>query len=96
LVPCYLNIGFCIFIHRIRLGAPTRELYVDGKAYECTFGGPPIAIEMDGKQHTVKLEGPPPEVKIGMKRTDLVAGQINLIIDSNKVVPVFLDARLQR
>jgi hypothetical protein len=51
---------------------------------------------MDGKKHTVKLEGPPPEVKIGLKRTDLVAGKIGLIIDNNKVVPVFLDARLQR
>jgi pre-mRNA cleavage complex 2 protein Pcf11 len=71
-------------------------LYVDGKAYECTFGGPPIAIEMDGKEHTVKLEGPPPEVKIGLKRTDLVAGRIDIIIDNNKMVPVFLVARLQR
>jgi pre-mRNA cleavage complex 2 protein Pcf11 len=97
LVHCYLDIGFCIFIHRIRLGAPTRELYVDGKWYECNFGGPPVTIEIGGKKHIVKLEGPTPEVKIGLvKRTDLVAGKIHLIINDSEMVPVFLDARPQR
>jgi pre-mRNA cleavage complex 2 protein Pcf11 len=86
-----------IFIHRIRLGAPTRELYVDGKWYECFFGGPPVTIEIGGKMHVVKLEGPPPQVKIGfVKRTDLVAGKINLIINAMHMVPVFLDAKPQR
>jgi pre-mRNA cleavage complex 2 protein Pcf11 len=81
----------------MRLGAPTRELYVDGKWYGCTFGGPPVTIEIGGKKRIVKLEGPPPEFKIGLvKRTDLVAGKINLIIDNSEVVPVFLDARPQR
>ena len=86
-----------VFIHRIRLGAPTRELYIDGKWYECFFGGPPVTIEIDGKMHVVKLEGPPPQVKIGiMKRTDLVAEKINLIINAKTIVPVFLDAKPQR
>ncbi|GLH15248.1 Uncharacterized protein GBIM_19614 [Gryllus bimaculatus] len=78
-------------------GAPTRELYVDGKWYECFFGGPPVSIEMGGKIRLVKLEGPPPQVKIGMiKRTDLVAGKINLIINARNMVPIFLDAKPQR
>jgi pre-mRNA cleavage complex 2 protein Pcf11 len=87
----------CVFIHRIRLGAPTHELYVDGKWYECIFGGPPAMIEIGGKKHIVQLEGPPPKVKIGsVKRTDLVAGKINLIINDKNVVPVYLDAKPQR
>ena len=86
-----------VFIHRIRLGAPTRELYIDGKWYECFFGGPPVTIEIDGKMHVVRLEGPPPQVKIGLlKRTDLVAGKINLIINAKTMIPVFLDAKPQR
>ncbi|XP_047121818.1 uncharacterized protein LOC124805343 [Schistocerca piceifrons] len=83
--------------HRIRLGAPTRELYIDGKWYECFFGGPPVNIDIGGKIRSVKLDGPPPHVKIGfVKRTDLVAGKINLIIDARTMVPVFLDAKPQR
>jgi pre-mRNA cleavage complex 2 protein Pcf11 len=47
--------------------------------------------------HIVKLDGPPPQVKIGLvKRTDLVAGKINLVIDAKNMVPVFLDAKPQR
>ncbi|PNF20268.1 hypothetical protein B7P43_G14856 [Cryptotermes secundus] len=101
-ILCSLNDTYREFIidgsmHRIRLGAPTRELYVDGKWYECFFGGPPVTIEIDGKMHVVRLEGPPPQVKIGLlKRTDLVAGKINLIIDAQTMVPVFLDAKPQR
>ncbi|XP_033608498.1 uncharacterized protein LOC111867245 isoform X3 [Cryptotermes secundus] len=101
-ILCSLNDTYREFIidgctHRIRLGAPTRELYIDGKWYECFFGGPPVTIEIDGKMHVVKLEGPPPQVKIGlMKRTDLVAGKINLIINAKTMVPVFLDAKPQR
>jgi pre-mRNA cleavage complex 2 protein Pcf11 len=86
-----------IFFHRIRLGAPTRELYVDGKWYECCFGGPPVTVEIGGKMHMARLEGPPPQVKIGLvKRTDLVAGKINLIINAKTMVPVYLDATSQR
>lgn len=83
--------------HRIRLGAPTRELYIDGKSYECYFGGPGVGIEIDGQIRVVKMEGPPPNVKIGtIKRTDLVAGKINLIINARQMVPVFLDAKPQK
>lgn len=84
-------------LHRIRLGAPTRELYIDDKWYECFFGGPGIGIQIDGKMKVVKLDGPPPHVKIGtVKRTDLVAGKINLIINARQMVPVFLDAKPQK
>lgn len=90
---------FCIngSIHQVKLGAPTRELYVDGKWYECHFGGPGIGIDLNGRLTVVKLEGPPPQVKIGTnKRTDLVCGKINLIIDAKSIVPVFLDASTQK
>lgn len=84
-------------IHQIRLGAPTREFYIDGKWYECYFGGPGIGVEIDGKVNIVKLDGPPPQVKIGdIKRTDLVGGKINLIIDAKSIVPVFLDSKVQK
>ncbi|XP_034938196.1 uncharacterized protein Pcf11 isoform X2 [Chelonus insularis] len=83
-------------IHKIKLGAPTRELYVDDKWYECYFGGPPIKVDMGNKKVNVKLEGPPPQVKIGtVKRTDLVIAKINLIINARNMVPVFLDAKPQ-
>lgn len=90
----YNTTNFCIF--RIKLGAPTRELYVDDRWYECYFGGMAITIELGGKKISVKLEGPPPQVKIGtVKRTDLVVAKINLIINARNMVPVFLDAKPQ-
>lgn len=83
--------------HKVKFGAPTRELYIDGKWYECQFGGPSICIELNGKPTIVKIEKPPPQVKIGtMKRTDIVCGKINLIIDAKSIVPVFLDATTQK
>lgn len=83
--------------HRIRLGAPTREFYIDGKWYECFFGGPGIGIEIDGKMCVVKMDGPPPHVKIGnTKRTDLVAGKISLIINARTMIPIFLDSKPQK
>ncbi|XP_014218937.1 uncharacterized protein LOC106647178 [Copidosoma floridanum] len=83
-------------VHKVKLGAPTRELYVDGKWYQCYFGGQPITIELDKKSVSVKLDGPSPQVKIGtVKRTDLVLGKINLIINARCMVPVFLDAKPQ-
>ncbi|XP_076236159.1 pcf11 cleavage and polyadenylation factor subunit isoform X3 [Calliopsis andreniformis] len=83
-------------VHRIKLGAPTRELYVDDRWYECYFGGMPVTIDLGGKKVSIKLEGPPPQVKIGtIKRTDLVVAKINLIINARNMVPVFLDAKPQ-
>ncbi|KAK2584744.1 hypothetical protein KPH14_007075 [Odynerus spinipes] len=100
-ITCAFNDQYKEFIydgevHRIKLGAPTRELYVDDRWYECYFGGMPVTIELGGKKVNVKLEGPPPQVKIGtVKRTDLVVAKINLIINARNMVPVFLDAKPQ-
>lgn len=83
--------------HRVRLGAPSREIFIDGKPYECYFGGPGITIDLSGKMTLVKLDGPPPQVKIGTElRTDLVAGKVHLIIDAKILVVVYLDAKLQK
>ncbi|KAF7987800.1 hypothetical protein HCN44_003663 [Aphidius gifuensis] len=83
-------------VHRIRLGAPTRELYIDDMWYECYFGGPPIIVDIGNKKVNIKLEGPPPQVKIGnIKRIDLVVGKINLIINARNMVPIFLDSKPQ-
>lgn len=100
-VTCSFNDPYKEFIyegevHRVKLGAPTRELWIDDLWYECYFGGPPITIYLSGKKVSVKLEGPVPQVKIGnVKRTDLVVAKINLIINARNMVPVFLDAKPQ-
>lgn len=83
-------------IHRVRLGAPTRELYIDNKWYECYFGGPGILIEIDREYRVIKLDGPAPQVQFGGRRTDLCAGRINLIINAKTIIPVYLDAKPQK
>lgn len=81
----------------IRFGAPTRELYINGRWHECCFGGSPLGVIIDGKPRLVHLEGPLPQVDIGKeKRTDLVAGKINLIVDATQMCPVYLDAKVQK
>lgn len=81
--------------HQVRLGAPTRELYIDNKWHECYIGDP-CRIELDGKMRTLVIDGPPPQVRIGDLRTDLVAGKINIIVDAKLRVPVYLDGREQQ
>lgn len=93
----YTNVTIDGQSHRIRFGAPTRELFIDDYWFECFFGGPPVQIILNNKVKHLKLEGPPPQVSIGKtKRTDLVAGKINLIIDATTMLPIFLDAKLQK
>lgn len=83
--------------HKVRLGVPSREIYIDYVPYECFFGSAGIRIDLNGTSVHVQLEGPPPQAKIGdIKRTDLVAGKINLFINAKIIVPVFLDAKLQK
>ncbi|KAK9886933.1 hypothetical protein WA026_019192 [Henosepilachna vigintioctopunctata] len=82
-------------LYQVRLGGPSREIYINYKPYECYFGSPGITIDLDGKFTTIKMDGPPPQVKIGASRTDLVAGNIKLIIDSNTIFPIFLDSKVQ-
>lgn len=81
----------------IKFGAPTRELYINGRWHECFFGGQPLGVIIDGKPRLVHLEGPLPQVDIGKsKRTDLVAGKINLIVNATQMCPVYLDAKVQK
>ncbi|KAJ8927145.1 hypothetical protein NQ314_020418 [Rhamnusium bicolor] len=51
-------------LHRVRLGAPSREIFIDQVPYECYFGSAGIRIDLNGVNTTVQLEGPPPQVKI--------------------------------
>ncbi|XP_052868953.1 uncharacterized protein LOC128274711 [Anopheles cruzii] len=82
-------------VYQMRLGAPTRELYIDDSWYECYFGEPPTTIMLGEKPRVFKIAGPPPQVKIGGSRNDLVAGKINMIVDAELIVPVFLDCKPQ-
>ncbi|KAJ8667668.1 hypothetical protein QAD02_009331 [Eretmocerus hayati] len=101
LILCNFNEDYREFtfereIHRLKLGTPTRELYVNDKWYEAYFGGQPIRIDLGNRVASVTLEGPIPSVRIGsFKRSDLVLGKINLIINATTMVPVFLDAKPQ-
>ncbi|GBP76226.1 Pre-mRNA cleavage complex 2 protein Pcf11 [Eumeta japonica] len=93
----YTNVDIDDHEFRIKYGAPTRELYINDRWYECFFGGPPMGIVIDGKPKVIQLEGPPPQVDIGKdKKTNLVAGKINLIVDGQHMFPVFLDAKPQK
>lgn len=81
---------------RVRFGAPTRELYIDGKWYECYFGGPSLSIDISGKMHSVQLEGPPPQVRTGVQRKDLVVGRVRLVVDAKFNFDLYLDPKPQR
>ncbi|KAJ6647215.1 Pre-mRNA cleavage complex 2 protein Pcf11 [Pseudolycoriella hygida] len=81
--------------YQIRFGSPIRELYINNMWYECFFGDPPTNITLDGKIRTFQIEGPSPQVRIGNLRTDLVVGKVDLYIDMNPKVPLYLDAQVQ-
>ncbi|XP_030745668.1 uncharacterized protein LOC115874602 isoform X2 [Sitophilus oryzae] len=90
---CLIN-GYTFMV---KLGVPSREIFINDVGFECFFGGNPINVTVGGINLSVKLEGPPPQVKIGeVKRTDLVVGKINLIINAKIIVPVFLDGKVQK
>ncbi|XP_053671318.1 uncharacterized protein LOC128721574 [Anopheles nili] len=91
----YKSVSIDNKVYQMRLGAPTRELYIDDAWYECYFGEPPTTIILDGKPRVFKISGPAPQVKIGNCRKDLVAGKINMIIDAKYMIPVFLDCKVQ-
>lgn len=82
-------------VHQIKFGSPTRELYIDNNFYECYFNNQVTQIVLNDKVRMVRIEGKAPEVKIGRKRSDLVLGLINIVIDAEIVVPVFLDTTVQ-
>lgn len=89
--PIYIEAS----VHQIKFGSPTRELYIDSNFYECYFNNQPTQIVLDDKVRMVRIEGNAPEVKIGRKRSDLVLGLINIVIDAEIMVPVFLDTTVQ-
>ncbi|CAH0397606.1 unnamed protein product [Chilo suppressalis] len=94
---CYKKVEIDDQVFDIKFGAPTRELYINGRWFECFFGGQPLGVIIDGKPRLVHLEGPLPQVDIGKtKRTDLVAGKINLIVNAVHICPVYLDAKVQK
>lgn len=82
-------------LHQIKFGTPTRELYVDDHFYECYFNNQITQIILGDKVRRIRIEGKAPEVKIGIKRNDIVLGLINMMIDAELMVPVFLDTTLQ-
>ncbi|XP_058455421.1 uncharacterized protein LOC131432880 [Malaya genurostris] len=92
---CYKSITIDGKVYQMKLGAPTRELYIDNTWYECYFGDPPTTIALDGISRVFKISGPPPQVKIGKSRNDLVAGKINMIVNAETIIPVFLDSQVQ-
>lgn len=80
--------------YQIRFGTPIRELYINNQWFECLFGDQSL-IPLAGKQRVFQIEGPSPQVRIGLVRNDLVAGKIDLYIDSTIKRPFFLDAQVQ-
>ena len=69
-------------VHKIKIGAPTRELWVDGQPHQLLFGTEKL-VEIGQKDRKVYLGGPMPDVKIGIRRPDLCAGYVQLIIDGD-------------
>ena len=76
--PEYTDFVLDGVVHKIRLGAPTRELWLDGQWYECYFDKE-IRVRLGQSFRTLQLEGPPPSVRIGERRPDLCAGFVRLI-----------------
>lgn len=63
--------------HSIKIGAPTRELWIDGLGYSCYFDNS-INVQIGNKVRTVYLGGPAPHVDIGtVARKDLCAGKFS-------------------
>ena len=63
-------------VHRIKIGAPTRELWIDGQWYSCYFDNR-ITVPIGGRVRSVFLEGPAPRVDIGqVARKDFCAGKV--------------------
>jgi hypothetical protein len=82
--------------HRLRLGAPSRELWLDGEPYDCYFGRK-IKVKIDNGWHSLLIDGPPPSVKIGAPRPDLCRGRVFLLPDGrvDQRIPIYLDRKPQ-
>lgn len=86
-------------VHRVKLGVPTQELFLDGKGYQCFFGGKPITVFLSGRPRTIRLVGNPPSVTIGKEiNKDYLLGKISLVINANtkRMIPIYLDAKPQK
>ena len=83
--------------HEIKIGPPTRELWIDGKWYECYFNNR-VGVMIGSHMHEVFLDGQPPNVDIGQPRPDLCLGRIYALLDGNMNgrIPIFLDRKPQR
>lgn len=81
--------------YSIRFGTPTRELYIDNEWYECFFGDPAVGIVLNNKLHSFRIDGPAPQVRIGNIRNDLVVGKIDMYVDTQTKVSLFLDSQVQ-
>ena len=63
-------------IHQIKIGAPSRELLIDGKWYPCSFGDS-IDVHIGSRLRQVTLEGKAPLLDIGdIVREDLCLGKL--------------------
>lgn len=84
--------------HTIKIGSPTRELWIDSEWHECYFKQK-IRVRIGSALHSVVLEGNPPSVAIGDPRPDLCPGYVHLIVDGNADLNssprIFLDAKPQ-
>ena len=63
-------------MHRVKIGAPTRELWIDGAWYSVFFDCRPVSIKIGSRSWDVFLEdGAAPIVDIGkVARKDLCLG----------------------
>ncbi|KAF2355115.1 RNA polymerase II-binding domain [Trinorchestia longiramus] len=85
--------------HRVKLGVPTQELFLDDRGYQCFFGGKPITIHLAGRVRTIRLDGRPPTVTIGKEANrDFLLGKISLVVNANtkRMMSLYLDAKPQR
>ncbi|XP_026284259.1 uncharacterized protein LOC113210459 isoform X1 [Frankliniella occidentalis] len=82
----------------LRLGAPTRELYVNNEGFQCSFNCPPIEIQLStGEMLTARLHcSAVPLVQIGALRSDLVAGSVTLSVNGVDISRIYLDGKPQR
>ncbi|CAB4069141.1 PCF11 [Lepeophtheirus salmonis] len=96
-VKHYTNVMIDGVEHRIKIGAPTRELWIDGQWYECYFDNK-VNVLVGMTYHSFFLEGPAPTVKIGERRADLCPGKVNLIVDGDFSImtSIFLDSKPQK
>ena len=83
--------------HKVKIGAPTREIWIDGQWHELYFDKADDFM-IGSTLHHVFLKGPRPSVEISKTpRNDLCAGSVKLIIDGTiqNSVTMFLDSKPQ-